>query len=103
MPTLTIFCSQADVVLGEKVSLIATVAAATPGSTANVDISAGGSDHWPGTIHVNSAGSGGCVSSDVVLPGTVGMVTTVVLTGTATSSAAGDVYAPATTSVKVHG
>jgi hypothetical protein len=101
MATLTIFCSQNDVLLGEKVSLIASVSGASPGSTVTVDIAVG-PRHWPGTLHVNLKGSGGCISSDVVLPGTPGSTTNAVLTGTATSED-GDLFAPAVTSVRIHG
>ena len=101
MPTLTIVSSQNDVMLGEKPTLLAAVDGASPGAVVSVDITAGGA-HWPGTVHINSAGAGGCVSSDVVLPGKAGTVTLVALTGNANSDLDGPL-APAAITVRVHG
>ena len=101
MPILTIMSSQNEVVLGEKITLLVTVEGASAGATVAVDISSGTS-HWPGTVHINAHGSGGGVSSDVVLPGVRGTVTHVPLTGTAVSDIDGPLT-PAAIIVRVHG
>jgi hypothetical protein len=102
MANLTIMSTQDDVELGEKVSLLANVNGAKPGSRVLVVISGPNGEDWPGTVHVNAHGAGGCVSTNVVIPGASGTVTHVTLTGTGKSSA-GDVFMPTSIVVRVHG
>lgn len=102
MANLEIWATQDDVTLGEKLTLGAKVCEANPGSLVTVVIESG-SRQWPGTIHVNSHGTGGCVSTDVVLEGEPGRVTSSVLVGTAVTTSAIDVFPIAKMTVRVHG
>ncbi len=101
MATLEIWVTQETVHGGEKFNICARITGATAGAVVTVVVGCDG-HCWPGTIYVNNLGTGGCISTDAVLPGVPGSITSYILVATATSSAVADVFPSATAIVKVH-